>query len=241
MEIEMKLAPVPHKTAFDILEKEPFYITDAQKITMQASYYDTLDKALKKHGVSLRLRKENDQSVCCLKMKVSDIARHEFEVYADSIAEGISKLCQNSDIPGSIKQLIKNTDIVCMFSSRFERTLRLASSGDSKIEIAYDSGQLMQDNRFCSVSEVELELKEGNDADLIALCSYLQEKYSLTLSHSTKAGRAAALTEQAFDCLEVLESGALTPSELQTAYQMGRLWKKQTNRGDIYYKTDSYQ
>jgi len=50
MEIEIKLAPVPGETGRRIIESEPIYIGESSVIEMNASYYDTPSRALKKQG-----------------------------------------------------------------------------------------------------------------------------------------------------------------------------------------------
>lgn len=240
MEIEVKLAPALPEIGKAILENEPFYTSEISTVKMDAEYYDTPCRDLKKHGVSLRLRKENAESVCCLKIRKSDIARQEFEENAPDIAEGISALCRRTDIPENIKQLLRTSSLVCLFSSHYTRLFRLAQSGASHIEITYDRGYLMQENRCCGISETELELKDGDENDLKALCSYLQAKYSLPLSLSTKAGRAAALTKDAFSALSVYDTSHLSQKELSLAFDCGRLWCIRTDNGNVYYKSERY-
>lgn len=240
MEIELKLAPVKPDTGKAILENEPFYTSDIRTVKMDAEYYDTPDRDLKKHGVSLRLRKENAESVCCLKIRQSDISRHEFEENALSIETGISALCKRPDIPESIKQLISTSSLVCLFSSHYTRLFRLAQSGASTIEITYDRGYLKQGSRSCGISETELELKDGDENDLKALCAYLQAKYTLSLSLSTKAGRAAALTKDAFSVLSVYDTSNLSKQELSLLFDCGKLWRDDTKGRAVYYKTDKY-
>lgn len=226
MEIEVKLAPVSPETGALILENEPFYIEKTRKIKMDALYFDTPCRDLKKQGISLRLRRENSQSVCCLKIRRSDIARQEFEVEADTIADGITKLCTLPDLPTETKALVQSSELVCLFESHYTRLCRLARIDHAVIEIACDRGKLCQGDRSCGISEVELELKEGKEEDLQAMCRYLQAKYALPLSLSTKAGRASALTEQAFAALPVLDVSQLTRELGEELFYSGRMWCK---------------
>ena len=240
MEIEIKLAPARRTTAMTLLEKEGFFISPARRVEMEASYFDTPDRALKASGVSLRLRQENGIGVCCLKYRVSAISRHEFEKRALTIEEGIRALCADSRLPPEIAQLISSADLVCLYSSRFTRTLRLAQWGRSTVEVAFDLGELNQDDRFCAVSELELELKEGDVGDLEAMCAYLQAKYALPLSDSTKAGRASALTQEAFERMGRALVQNMSADDIESAYMMGKLWKKQVGDDIRYYNAEKY-
>ena len=78
MEIEIKLAPALCCTWDAIQKNEEFFLSPSRTFEMAASYFDTPDRALKRGGISLRLRQENGISVCCLKSRVSQNARQEF-------------------------------------------------------------------------------------------------------------------------------------------------------------------
>ena len=196
MEIEIKLAPARRTTAMTLLEKECFFISPARRVEMEASYFDTPDRALKASGVSLRLRQENGIGVCCLKHRVSAISRHEFEKRALTIEEGIRALCADSRLPPEIARLISSADLVCLYSSRFTRTLRLAQWGRSTVEVAFDLGELNQDDRFCAVSELELELKEGSRSAMETYGAFLSAAYGLTVEYHSKFRRALDLARE---------------------------------------------
>ena len=240
MEIEIKLAPCSFEHWDAIQKNEAFFRTAPHTIEMAASYFDTPGRRLKAEGISLRLRRENSISVCCLKSRVSQNARQEFEVQACTIEEGIIKLCSLPELPERVKSLLNAADLECLYSSHFTRVCRLIRAGDSEIEIAFDSGELCRGELRCAVSEIELELKNGSESDLEAACSYLQARYSLTRSGSTKAGRANALTEEAFEALEPFDASSVPREQLKELYTQGKLWAKQTVHGTEYRKRSGY-
>lgn len=240
MEIEIKLAPAPCRTWDAIQKNEEFFLSPSRTFEMAASYFDTPDRALKREGISLRLRKENGESVCCLKSRVSQNARQEFEVQARTIESGIMELCAKAELPESTKTLLQTARLECLYSSRFTRVCRLISAGESTVEIAFDSGELCRGALRCAVSEIELELKKGSESDLEALCAYLQARYSLPRSNSTKAGRASALQEETFEALEPIDTSALTAEQTDALYTQGKLWKKQTGSIAEYRKSRGY-
>ena len=43
--------------------------SQSRTINMESSYFDTADGLLKEHQAALRLRRENDRSVCCMKLR----------------------------------------------------------------------------------------------------------------------------------------------------------------------------
>ena len=46
--------------------------SQSRTINMESSYFDTADGLLKEHQAALRLRRENDRSVCCMKLRNTD-------------------------------------------------------------------------------------------------------------------------------------------------------------------------
>ena len=63
-------------------------------ISMETTYYDTVDQKLSSLHWTLRRRMENEISVCTFKCPHSSGGRGEWEVEAGSILEGIPKLCE---------------------------------------------------------------------------------------------------------------------------------------------------
>lgn len=214
MEVEIKLSPVPQCIAEEILQRDELFICPRAVLTMQANYYDTPDGRLKKAGISLRLRQENEKSVCCLKYRVSELARFEAEESALDIQSGVTALCARDDLPQKIKDLLKNAAVLPIYSSSFERSYRLITEGSSLVELSYDYGFLKQENRMLFISEIELELKEGNEEDLLSLSDKLCHQYSLRPCKETKAQRASALTEDAFSKMLPVPSAALGVNDM---------------------------
>lgn len=214
MEIEVKLSPVPQCIAEEILSRDELFICGRTVYIMEADYFDTPDGALKKAGLSLRLRRENERSVCCLKYRVSELARFEAEENAPDIQSGVVALCARPDLPESAKAVLKNAALTPIYSSSFERSCRLMIEGASLVELSFDYGVLKQENRLLFISEIELELKEGNEGDLLALTERLCNEYSLRPCKETKAQRAAALTEEAFAKMLPVPGGALGVNDM---------------------------
>ena len=71
-------------------------------LRMRAIYYDTVAEDVRRMRGGLRIRQENDESVCCLKLAAQASgackARQEFEVAADDIIDGLGMLprCRRS-------------------------------------------------------------------------------------------------------------------------------------------------
>lgn len=64
--------------------------SQSRTINMESSYFDTADGLLKEHQAALRLRRENDRSVCCMKLRNTDTpdgmrAHEEYQCEAVSL------------------------------------------------------------------------------------------------------------------------------------------------------------
>ncbi len=71
---------------------------DHARITeMDAQYFDTPDGALAAEQAALRLRRENETGICCLKLRGGKVvqglhAHEEYECLASCVSEGLSTL-----------------------------------------------------------------------------------------------------------------------------------------------------
>ena len=68
--------------------------SQSRTINMESSYFDTADGLLKEHQAALRLRRENDRSVCCMKLRNTDTpdgmrAHEESQCEAVSLLDGL--------------------------------------------------------------------------------------------------------------------------------------------------------
>ena len=213
------------------MESNLHFIADSYTFTMAADYFDTPSRDLKKAGLTLRLRRENDLSVCCLKYRVSDTARFEAEEVSASIEDGIAKLSARQDLSENIKNILQKAQVVPLYSSSFKRVSRLAKEGKSVIELSYDCGYLAQQDRFLPISEVELELKDGTEEDLQNLAQRLCAEYNLSIFRQSKAQRASGLTEEAFTKMTPTPINNPSPDLLYS----GKIFIRKKDNSLIYY------
>lgn len=171
---------------------------------LRARYFDTADGALAAQGVVLRLRKEGRQWVQTAKAPGSrplerlehnvalganaaampDLARHSGTPVGECIRQALS-LKPGETFPGLA--LVYTTDIV--------RLTRLVRVRGALVELALDRGRIAVGNKTLPVSELELELKQGQPAGAVALASNWCLKHGLWLnsvSKSMKGQRLAA-------------------------------------------------
>ena len=125
-------------------------------IRMETTYYDTADGSLSAKKYTLRLRKENETSVCTLKTPAGKLGRGEYEVMQDKIEAAIPELCKLSGVQ------LPTEGLVAVCGARFTRHTKVVVCPDCTVELALDEGVLTGGGRQQPLCEVEVELKEGS-------------------------------------------------------------------------------
>lgn len=162
-------------------------------ITMETTYFDTPDGALSARRMTLRLRKENDATVCTLKTPLADGSRGEWECTAVNVLDGIAALIA-SGAPKELQQWTQNGVTPCC-GARFLRLATQIPTADGMAELALDSGVLLGGGKEIPLCEVEIELKSGSEAATVALASQIAARYQLTEEAKSKFRRALSLAQ----------------------------------------------
>ena len=160
-------------------------------ISMETTYYDTVDRKLSSLHWTLRRRMENGVSVCTFKCPHSSGGRGEWEVEADSIREGIPKLCAQGADPELMSLTAGGLTEVC--GARFTRLAKQLEVPGGLVELALDQGVLLGNGKELPFAEVEVELKEGTDETAAAFARALAQEYGLIPEAKSKFARAMAL------------------------------------------------
>lgn len=179
------------RTDAEVFKKIQTKYQDFTKISMETTYYDTSDLKLAFHHWTLRRRMENGVSVCTFKRPHKDGGRGEWEVEADSIMEGVMKLCQS----GADWELMRATagGLMETCGARFTRLAKQIEVPGGKVELALDQGVLIGKGKELPFWEVEVELKEGADEVASDFAKALAEEFCLTAEPKSKFVRAMAL------------------------------------------------
>lgn len=196
VETELKLS-VPLKAAAQVGRHPLLAPLPVQTCRLLNTYFDTPDKALAAQGAALRFRKKRGQWL--MTVKRDDTAggaltrRQEWEFPAtpgqfDFAQIGCAKL----------RRLLEEIrpDLVELFTTHFRRRTWLLEHGGSKIEVAFDRGRIEACGRHLPICELELELLEGEAADLFAVAQALQSGLPLRPMVASKAERGFVLFRQ---------------------------------------------
>lgn len=173
-------------------------IQSTNVVEMEAIYYDTFDRQIAHARGGLRLRRENGEGVCCLKLSPqvkydgAYKAREEYECYAPDIRSGMLNL-PSVGAPQEFCDKVLKSDLIELGRTIFTRRTYLLAFSGSKCELAFDIGKISHRGRFAPICEVELELKDGTPEDLYALAAQLEREFPLHPQPLTKLARMVRL------------------------------------------------
>lgn len=162
-------------------------------------YYDTAARELAGSKVALRLRRDGGQYIQTLKTRGQSVAglsvRGEWDWYLDQPQLDPGKL-DDSCWPAALATLDKNS-LQGVFTTDFLREKADIGWDGVRIEAALDHGKVIAGDREEEICELELELREGNPADLLQLALQLAADLPLMPCDISKAERGYRLFDPA--------------------------------------------
>jgi triphosphatase len=169
-------------------------------------YFDTPALTLARSKSALRLRHTPDGWLQTFKTAGNASAgmhsRHEWEMPIAGEALEIETLLRACDEP-TVAAALRGAapDLIELFRTNFTRTLWQVASHGATIEAAIDQGEVIAEvngeTRRAPILEVELELKNGDEAALYALADELSAQVpGLAPDDISKAQRGYQLREQ---------------------------------------------
>jgi inorganic triphosphatase YgiF len=168
------------------------------KQALTSVYFDTDDFALRKHGVSLRVRKVDGHRLQTIKANSSAlITRDEWEAAIDRDQPNLEFARDTALAPLLTAELTERLSPV--FETQVERVVIPLHFGNSDIELAFDQGRVATMDAKLDLAEIEIELKYGDRRDAARLAERLARSVPITLSVGSKAERGYALLEGALD------------------------------------------
>ncbi len=198
VEIELKLIATP--AAVTALPQQlvawPNQHATPQKLTN--IYFETADNFLRSQDMGLRIRGFDDSYEMTLKTagKVL-VGLHQRPEYNMSIATPVLALeqfpvgiwPQGCDLT-ALQQALQP-----LFRTDFMREKWVVNYGISEIEVGIDQGEISAGELSEALCEIELELKQGKTADLLALANGLAEHGGLRQGSLSKAARGYHLAQ----------------------------------------------
>jgi triphosphatase len=203
VEVELKLTLSPHHV--DSLKSQPLFRSKAIKALgeqhLKNTYFDTPDQLLTQHKIALRIREKGTQLIQTLKTNGTTEAglhsRKEWEWLLQAPQLDYD-LLQSAEWPEALREPAVQASIGTVFSTDFTRTLWLLDTLDIhgnplKAEIALDQGSVDYADKHDPICELELELLEGDPAELVRITAELAKHVPLLVSDVSKAERGYRL------------------------------------------------
>lgn len=165
-----------------------------------STYYDTPSRDLQRAGLTLRLRRKG-RSIPVLGVKWSREAatdlftRGEVEIRSPDGEPNIELF--EPAIRDQLKASLGSQALEPVFKTHVKRRTVVIHHDRSEIELALDDGVVLANDQSRPLTEVELELKRGNVADLLGLARELAQDCGLSLAFEPKAGKGYRLAAQA--------------------------------------------
>ncbi|ASL44438.1 Inorganic triphosphatase [Burkholderia sp. AD24] len=176
---------------------------DGRDVRLANIYFDTPALTLAKSKSALRLRHTPDGWLQTFKTvgeaKDGLHSRHEWEMPVAGEKLEIDALLHECDEPSAAEALRQAApELVELFRTDFTRTLWNVELNGATVEAAIDQGDVITEvngeTRRAPISEVELELKSGDEAALHALAVELGKAVAgLVLDNVSKAQRGYQL------------------------------------------------
>lgn len=190
-EIELKLlvSPQDHDSLIKTLNKLP-NTSYCKSDFLFNHYFDTNTLQLARWDMGLRIRGSKNHQEQTIKTAGSVInGLHSRPEYNIPTAEKTPNLLLFPKYiwPKCTVIAELNSTLMAIFDTNFTRHTWIININQSKIEIALDSGAVITPKGSCTISELELELIEGNNADLILLGLMVADYIPLRLGQQSKA------------------------------------------------------
>lgn len=169
--------------------------SQSRTIRMESSYFDTADGMLRESRAALRLRRENERTVCCMKLRGEENntdglrAHEEYQCGADTLEEGIRKLPEKG-APKALCDQLLHADLREICTVSFRRCAVLLQEQDTVCELALDKGELRREGRSAPLCEIELEYVAGDEKAFHALAAELADQLDLVPENESKLARA---------------------------------------------------
>ncbi|KON80853.1 CHAD domain-containing protein [Azoarcus sp. PA01] len=194
-EIELKLS-LPAKS-LPALRRHPIFSGAARQgnaVTLDNTYFDTPELALKQRKVALRIRRHGRvqlQTVKCSAVSAGGLTQRPEWEHPYSGAFDFSAV----DAPKVLKLLKRHeAALQPVFSTRFRRETRLYAPREGvRILTMIDTGDVIAGEQREPICELELELVEGRPLDLLLLASELAADLPLLPNDVSKAERGYRL------------------------------------------------
>jgi inorganic triphosphatase YgiF len=159
--------------------------------TVRSIYFDTASGELRKNGIVLRIRRKG-RAKPLLGIKAaqdgdSPFSRKEVEVPSPDMQPDLALFDEAT--ASELSALVGDRPLAAQFETTIKRRTILVERGRSQIEVAFDEGSIAVADQSVPLTEIELELKSGDETALYDLAMSLADELPLRLEFVSNAER----------------------------------------------------
>jgi triphosphatase len=212
-EIEIKLWASPEDII--ALQNHPHFagaFHDPTSETLKSVYFDSDSRFLRDHGLTLRVRHRGDKRIQTVKAANTGAGyfeRSEWEQMIDGDQPDLS-LVKDTAL-GAILVSEADKALQPIFETRIERTAYHLNGNGADVVMAIDQGTIVATGSSLPVSEIELELKRGNPADLFRIARDILNIIPAHLEFKSKSELGYDLIEKSAITAEAAGDPELSP------------------------------
>lgn len=165
-------------------------------LLLMNAYFDTEDASLMQGGMALRIRAVNNTFIQTVKTRGSNRigmhARGEWEWILPNDQLDLA-LLKEVPLPEPLQDMSWSNELVEVYRTDFERQVWNIQTQDSKMEVVCDQGKVTSPYGEDLISELELELKEGDEVGLYQFALQLATQVPVQVSVVSKAQKGVRL------------------------------------------------
>ena len=202
VEIELKLLVEPGDMA--TFEAAPIIIEHATsrgtRRRLEATYYDTASRALRREGLTLRVRRSGARHIGARYVQTvksnlpqDPLRRGEWEAPVPGPEPDLPLAMPL--LPAELARRLADDPLLPVFATDVRRLTRSLTLPTGRIEMAFDTGSIVAGERRLPVAEIELELKDGSPALLYEIGLRLLEQGPARPSVRAKSDRGFDLAD----------------------------------------------
>lgn len=189
-------------------------------LQLMNGYFDTDNNTLMQSGIALRIRAVNGRYIQTLKTRGSNrIGMHARGEWEWDIKEDVLELerLTNEMLPENLYDRAWTQHLLQVFRTDFERQIWLIQASGTLMEVVCDQGEVTSPYGKDEISELELELKQGDEIGLYDFASRLAMEVPVQVSTVSKAQKGVRLKTHKMELPDPVNTDA-------SAVEQGAFW-----------------
>lgn len=221
LEIKLSVAQSDLDRAVEWLLGQPNTV-ESETLELGNTYYDTPEGDLNRQKIALRIRKMGDRYIQTLKTRGDFVdGTHRRQEWEWPLLGTKLRMGLIADTP--VGQSVNLASLKPVFETNFQRRVVMIEQGETRVEVAIDSGTISAAGRSHPLNEIEFELKAGDSSALLAWARRLADEVPVFLNLVSKAEQGYYLAGLYRPAADVGASAELAVNEFLSLLSMSWL------------------